>query len=477
MISILPWLLAATVSAPAQKNVSLLVWSDLHGDPSPRLFATIDALRRDADSAKQPLLALDAGDAFFGSDLSFLTAGASQVKVLNLVKPDAMVLGSVDLVWTRNRLDSLLGKLKVPVLTSNLRNALDDKPYGGKDWILRDFDGFQVGVIGVVDGNISASDRSTQTQDLRSEDPGSRLDDLVTELRTKKADLVVVLSHAGQEADEAMARSNTGIDLVVGSQEGKGDSLYRIGSTWMALLASGSEQFQRLELEMSDTGVVVRASSIRADSKAILPSAWKPVFDSLEKIVRTKSDSVVGELREAWPVTKREGNLGNFLADAIREESGSDIALWPASDIHAGLRKGKVTAGDLWKAIGPFEQVSVFDLPGSEVKRLVRNQFRRSKDFLFLSGASCSPDSSVGGGAESHVFVGGKPVEGGDHYKIAIPQSIRDDIYELTGFSLGSASPEYLERWDRDLVLDHVRKVGLKTTLGRVPVMYGGSSR
>lgn len=475
MISTFTWLLAATISAPAQKSVSLLVWSDLHGDPSARLFSTVDRLRREADSAKHPMLALDAGDAFFGSDLSYLTAGASQVRIFNLVKPDAMVLGSVDFIWTRARLDTLLGRLKVPVLTSNLRNVLDDKPYGKKDANLWDFDGFRVGVIGAVDANIAASDRPTQTQDLRSEDPDGSVRDALAELRDKKADLVVVLSHAGLEADEALARDVPGLDLVVGSQDGKGDSLYRIGSTWIARLASGSERFQRLDLDLSDSGLAVQVASIRANSSAALPEAWKPVFDSLEKILKSKSDSVVGDLREAWPVTKREGNLGNFLADAIREESGSDIALWPASDVHAGLRKGKVTVGDLWKAIGPFEQVSTFQLPGSEVKRLVRNQFRFAKDFLFLSGATCTPDSSAGGGAESQVFVGGKPVQGGDHYGIAIPQSLRDDIYNLTGFSLESASPDYLERWDRDLVLDHVRKTGLKTTLGRVPAMYGSS--
>ena len=475
MISICTWLLTATLAGPVQKSVSLLVWSDLHGDPSSRLFATMDALRGEADTAKHPLLALDAGDAFFGSNLSYLTAGSSQVRVLNLVKPDAMVLGDADLLWTRARLDTLLRGLKIPVLTSNLRNSLDDKPYGKKDWILRDFDGFQVGVIGVVDADAAASDRPSRTQDLRSEDPENRVSDALAELKEKKADLVVVLSHAGPEADEALVKNVPGLDLVVGSRDGKTDSLYRLGSTWIARLASGSDQLQRLDLDLSDTGLSVQATSIPADAKATLPAAWKPVFDSLETIIQIKSDSVVGDLREAWPITKREGNLGNFLADAIREESGSDIALWPASDVHAGLRKGKVTVGDLWKAIGPFEQVSVFNLPGSEVKRLVRYQFHHSTDFIFLSGVTCTADSSVGGGPESHVFVGGKPVQGGDHYRIAIPQSLRDDIYNLLGISLESASPDYLERWDRDLVLDHARKTGLKTNLSRVPAMYGSS--
>src|ERR1035437_3622094 len=156
MISIFTWLLAAAFSGPVPKNLSLLVWSDLHGDPSSRLFASVELLRKVAETEKQPMLALDAGDAFFGSDLSYLTAGSAQVRVLNLVKPDAMLLGNADFVWTRARLDLLLAGLKIPVLTANLRNSLDDRPYGKKDWNLWDFDGFHVGVIGVVDANIAA---------------------------------------------------------------------------------------------------------------------------------------------------------------------------------------------------------------------------------------------------------------------------------------------------------------------------------
>jgi 2',3'-cyclic-nucleotide 2'-phosphodiesterase (5'-nucleotidase family) len=475
MISILTWFLAATISGPVPKSVTLLVWSDLHGDPSPHLFAAVDSERQQAKAAGIPFLAMDAGDAFFGSDLSYLTAGGSQVRVLNLVKPDAMVLGDHDFVWTRNRLDTLISHLGVPVLTSNLRNALDDKPFGRTSWKLWNFDGFRVGVIGVVDVDESSSDRASQTQDLRSEEPSYRALEAIAEMKDSSADLSVAISHAGKDDDEDLARKVQGLDLIVGSRDGGQDTLYRIGRTWIARLVSGPHQVRRLDVSVGDSGIAVDAFTLLANPKSSLPTGWKPVFDSLESLGKAKTDSVVGDLREAWPRTKREGNLGNFLADAIREESGSDIGLWPASAMHAGLAKGKVTQGDLWKVIGPFAQVSVFDLPGSEVKHLIRYQFQHPKDFLFLSGITCTPDSSATGGPDSKVFVDGKPMQGGDHYKIAIPQSLRDDIYDLTGFSLESASPDYLERWDRDLVLEHVRKAGLKTTTGRVPAMYGAS--
>jgi 2',3'-cyclic-nucleotide 2'-phosphodiesterase (5'-nucleotidase family) len=475
MFSIFACLLFASMAGPADKSVRLLVWSDLDGNSSPHLFAWVDSLRREADSAKQPMLALDAGDAFFGSDLSFLTRGGAEVRVLDLVKPDAMILGTGDFAWTRERLDTLLGNLTVPVLTTNLRDDLADTPYGKKDFSMWDFSGFKVGVIGVLDSDLASSDRPSQIENLRSEDPANRVETALQELRGKGADLVVALSDAGPDADEQLAGAVPGLDLVVGSGYAAEDTVYQVGRTWIARLASDSDRVRGVDLEMTDGGVSVKVSAAAPRTSVHLPSAWKPVFDSLDAILKTARDSVVGTLHDAWPETRREGYLGNFLADAIRDGSESDIGLWPASGIHAGLKKGKVTEGDLWKVTGPFSQVSQFTLPGSDLRRLILHQFQHASGFLFLSGATCTVDSSAFGGPESRISVGGKPLQGGDYYTIAIPQSLRDDLFAQTGFSLASASPRYLERWDRDLVLAYALKAGLVTTTGRVPAMYGSS--
>lgn len=475
MSLIISWILSLVVAGPAPHDMSLLVWSDLHGDPSPRLFAWVDSLRRDAEQWKRPVLALDAGDAFFGSDLSFLTRGRAQASLYNFVKPDAIVLGAQDFAWTRARLDSVLSGLKTPVLGANLRNAMTDKPYGGTDWKIWNFDSLLVGVVGATDADISSADRPSRTIDLRSDDPENSVADAVAELRQKKAAIVVVLSHAGEEADRAMAEKIQGIDLIAGSRDDAKDTLYKVGKCWIARVGGGGRHLSRIELKLDGDGSV-EAEAKSSDIPSVdLSATWKPYFDSLARWEKSRLDSAVGTLAEGWPRTKREGALGNFLADALREGSGADVALFPASAIQAGLPKGRVTVGQVWKTLGGFSQVSVFELPGSELKRLIRNQLFHAKDFLFLSGASCTSDNSATGGAEGQVLVGGKPIQGSDRYKVAIPQSLRENIYDLTGFSLASCAPQYLERWDRDIVLEHIGKVGFKTSLGRVPAMYGSS--
>ena len=474
----LAWMLSALAAGPAHRGAELLVWSDLHGAPSPKLFAWVDSLRRQARAEQTPVLALDAGDALFGSDLSHATAGEGMVRILNSAKPDAMVLGAGDFRWTRQRLDTLLSRLTVPVLSSNLRNDLDDAPYGGGACKVWDFDGLKIAVVGVVESDIAFSDRPSRTQDLRSEEPQSRVKDLVDSLRQKAgARIVVALSHAGARADEELARAVPDLDLVVGSADGTLDTTYSVEKVRIVRFAAGPSQVHRVDISVQDAGLDLEARRLPVPGSPIaLPASQKAVFDSVERSQKIRSDSIVGSLPEAWPKTAREGSLGNFLADALRAETGAEVGIWPAAGIHAGLPKGKVTAGDLHRVLGSFELVSVFELPGSELKRLVKNQFQRPTDFLFLSGLTCTPDSSRFGGPGTEVLLDGHPVQGGEHYRIAIPQCLRADLYNLTGFSVESAAPEYREMlWDRDAVLQYVRKNGLRTSLGRVPAMYGAS--
>ncbi len=465
--------LAVAISADPPRTLSLLVWGDLHGDPSPKLFSWVDSLRREADSRHQPLLALDAGDSFFGSDLAFVTGGTSTAGILNLVKPDAITLGSNDFWWSRDRLDTLVASLETPVLTSNIVFDVTDKPYGGKSWSMWDFDGLRVGVIGVAHPDLQAADRPNKTYDLRTSDPTESVPTALDAMRPQKPNLVIVLSHAGKEADLALAQSAPELQLIVGSKDEAVSPAVQSGSTWIVRSATGSAQLTRVDLTLTDSGWSLTENVLAPPARLSVPKEWKPTFDSLAGILKSREDEVLDTLREAWPKTTREGKLGNFLADALRQGAQADIALWPGSDVRGGLPKGKVTVGQLWKALPSPQPVSVFELPGSDIVKLLFRQMSKPSDYLFLSGASCTPDSSKFGGSSLEVFVDQKPILPSEHYKIAIPESIRDHIYDLTGFSLESAAPVEVGRWDRDLIEEYARTNHFRTTLGRVPSMYG----
>ncbi|MBK9578639.1 MAG: bifunctional metallophosphatase/5'-nucleotidase [Fibrobacterota bacterium] len=467
--------LAALVANPNPGSASLLIWSDLGGEFPPALLSRIDSLRKEADQERKPLLALDGGNSLSGSDMAFITRSAGPAKVLEKIHPDAAILGAADFVWPRSQLDSLQKLRTYPLLTANLRDALTTKPYGGKSSSIWDFDGFRLGVIGVVDPNVSSTDRPIRTTDLRSEDAALYVQTAIEELRAADAKVVILLSHAGPEFDQNLGQEVPGLDLVVSLQADGRDTVYKQDAVWYARLSGGPNRLHRLELSPTETGIQVVSVPVPLAAKSKIQIPTLPIVDSLQRLVKSKTDSVIDTLKEAWPIPSREGNLGNWVADALRMQSGSNVALVPVSALKAGLPKGKVTVGDLWKVLGPAQQVSVFELPGSELERLLRRQMSRSTEYLFLSGASCTSDSSAFGGSRGVVLIEDKPILPSERYKVAIPQALRDRPYEITGFSYESLSPEYIERWDRDLLLEQVRTFRLKTTLGRVPPMWGRS--
>jgi 5'-nucleotidase / UDP-sugar diphosphatase len=473
MISIAALALASITAAQTPRSLSLLVWGDLAGTPTPRLFTWIDSLRRAAEDSALPVLALDAGNSIYGSDLSFVTKGRSQARILNLVEPDAITLGSRDFWWDRRHLDTVLALIQSPVVTSNILFDVNDRPYGGHGYVMWDFGDFRVGLIGVADPDLKTAERPSIATDLRANDPVENVRAALAELKKQKVDVAVVLSHAGRESDNALARSVEGIDLIVGTRHEAFSAPELVGGTWIVRTASGPDQVTQVRWQKPDSAATVTAEvSMTPKGLQALPE-WKPVLDSLSAILKARTDEALATTKEAWPKTAREGRLGNFLADALRAEAGVDIAFWPASAVRGGIPKGRVTVGDLWKALPPPEQVSVFELPGSDVQKVLLFQMNQPKDFLFVSGATCTADSTRFGGSPMQVSIDGKPLQSSDRYRIAIPLSIRERIFELTGLSLASAGPTYLERWDRDMIEAYARQNQFRSTLGRVPAMYG----
>lgn len=472
------FLSSAIPAGAAGRNATILVWSDLHGKVPPGLKVLVDSAREAAGAAGRPLVALDGGDALFGSRLSHITSGVAQTAELNFLKPDASTLGLGDFDWNRGRLDSLLRVLDFPVLTSNLRRNVDDAPIGGKRSTLVETAGLKIGVVGVSDPDLYYPERQDRNGDMRVDPEEDAVSAEVAKLRQAGADPVVVLCHASEQVAAKLAHLD-GVDLVLGSRDIARGSIAQSGAAWIASVPAGGTEVLRIDLEKPEGGAwTASAAPLSTPRKVPLNAAWKAMNASHDSLLAAFQSREVGVLKAAWTPTRREGPLGDWMADALRGGTGADMALVPASWIRKGFPKGRVRVEDVWNAIPPgLNMVSVFTLPGSDVMKFLERQMRRSKEFLFVSGLSCTPDSSMFGGSPISAIVGGKALDKSAYYRIAIPKQLRNDIYELTGISEGSAGAEWTGLWESDVVVQWALTNGLATPVGkRVPAMYGGTA-
>ena len=140
-------------------------------------------------------------------------------------------------------------------------------------------------------------------------------------------------------------------------------------------------------------------------------------------------------------VASRETNLGNLIADALRQTGHTQIALVPADEIDgtAQISAGKVEistiVATLRYASDPSDTVVVLNLTGAELLQVAERSVSRAPQpfdgFLQISGLQIRYNPSQSAGSRvSLVGVGGGELDAAKTYRVAVPRP-------LAGGSLG----------------------------------------
>ncbi|MBK8804818.1 MAG: bifunctional metallophosphatase/5'-nucleotidase [Fibrobacteres bacterium] len=183
------------------------------------LKAAFDSLRK----ARPQSLFLHAGDQFTGTAWFSLYRGLADAAVVQRLGMDAFVPGNHEFDLGPGPLRAFLDSSRVPVVASTL-DASREPILAGRipSVLMREVDGRRIGIVGIA--HPSTPSLSRPGQNLRFREAAS-IAQVVDSARRAGAKAVVVLSHAGWEADTMLARTVPGISCVVG-----GHSHTRVGS-------------------------------------------------------------------------------------------------------------------------------------------------------------------------------------------------------------------------------------------------------
>jgi 5'-nucleotidase / UDP-sugar diphosphatase len=175
---------------------------------------------------------LSAGDYFEGAPIFNFSAGPStpldvggapEIQCASAIGTDAMVLGNHEFDFgSLNAARQIQAWADFPVLAANYQfydTTLPNSSLIGsviKPFTVLDQDGLKIAVIGMGNlsslGSIFTQPNSLGILPLQTEETAQFYVDLLRPY----VDLVVVLSHLGIDADEAMVQGTTGIDIVAG---------------------------------------------------------------------------------------------------------------------------------------------------------------------------------------------------------------------------------------------------------------------
>jgi len=400
---------------------------------------------------------LDGGDRFTGTLFHIQYRGQDQVAIMNAIGYDAMTLGNHEFDDGDDVLAAFVNGVNFPVVTANV-DFSESPILAGliEPYTTLDIAEEQVGIIGLVtpESEILSSpgDELVFDYDLIAVTQAA-----VDELTAAGVNKIILLTHIGYEADLLVAQGVTGVDVVVGGHtntflsnefagaEGEYPTVLESASGEPVLVVQASTRtvyLGRLDVEFDADGLlsdwdgdaILLSRYITPDPEVsdIIAGLAEPIEELRNTPVGESGVFLVGD-RSVCRVS--ECNMGNMIADAIRENTGVDIALQNAGGIRADIEDGEVTLGQVLTVLPFGNLISTLELTGADIVTVLENSVSQVEDvagrFLQVSGLRFSWDPSQEPGSRIvsvEVWVDGEytAIDPEAIYSVAVNDFVRN---------------------------------------------------
>ncbi|MHB8109852.1 MAG: bifunctional metallophosphatase/5'-nucleotidase [Syntrophorhabdaceae bacterium] len=450
------------------------------------------AFRAEQLRKEKPSIFLAAGDMIQGNTWANMFEGKPVIEAMNAMRFDAMVVGNHEFDFGKDVLVQRIGEAGFPVLAANVAGLNLVSPY-----TIKEVNGIKVGIIGVVTEETPTATHPRNVAGLTFAPVSKTVERYIAELKDK-TDIILVLSHIGYNADMILAGMVNGIGVIVGGHSHtKAVKHVMIGNTVIVQAWEHALVLGVLDLTI-ESGKIVDASSRLED---ISPGKIKK-DDAVAAIVATYSakvdasmNRIIGEAvvdLDGDNARSQESNLGNFVADVFRKESGADAVIINGGGLRSSIRKGPITVGNVYSVLPFNNYIIAIRLSGQQIKDALEHGLSgiESKEGRFpqVSGISFTYSPGKASGKRiNELLIGGKPVDLAKHYVVATNdflaaggdgyQVFREAIrqspeFEITGGTIKSGNIAYNDagRWLRDVVVSVItRDVQIETSVeGRI---------
>jgi 5'-nucleotidase / UDP-sugar diphosphatase len=279
--------------------------------------------------------------------------------------------------------------------------------------------------------------------------------------------LIIALTHDGLAADLKLAREVPQIDVIIGGHSH--DVLEQprlVGDTLVCQAGSYGYYLGQLDAFVEDGRVVRYRGFLRPVDETVaerpdVAAVIKRYADKLaQELAQLVGDTAVRLEGDRALVRSRETNLGNLIADAMRQRGAADVAVVNGGGIRASIEAGPITRGELLTVLPFSNELVTIELTGEQLQQVLDQAAAgcASEDnggFLQVAGLSFT----VRGGVAVEVKVGGVPLAADKTYKVATLDFLAEGGNGYEAFKQGS----------------NLRKVGVQ--LNRLVLDYLGTHR
>ena len=487
----------APAAAEPNGETYILYTSDVHcGVDAGFGYAGLVQIRDELVSQGYQVILVDDGDFIQGAPIGAITTGEAIIDIMNAVGYDVVIPGNHEFDYGTDRFFELVQMSDFEYISCNFTH--EDELVFAPYTIISEGD-LDIAFVGVTTPMTISTVRPAFFQnedgeyvygfmeDETGEAVYTAVQNAVDEARAAGADLVYLMAHLGNNPAcspwtySDVLSHTTGIDVCLDghSHDDQQVVMYNADEQDVTRSAVGYRMdcigYSHIDAEgtIIETGIWTWTNTesaadllnITNDTSAFIEEIMAQYEDALNVVIGTSSvnltiydpnveDDAGNPIRM---VRRAETNLGDFCADAMRDQSGADIALLTGGSVRTDVGLGDVTYGDLADVFPFGDDLVIVELTGQQILDALEWGARALPDeagaFLQVSGLSYEVDVSIESGCVtdednclqsivgdrrvSNVMVGDDPIDEDATYTVCIQNYLIDKGDGFTMFAEG----------------------------------------
>ena len=378
-----------------RKKLTILHSNDLHGDffadrvdeklvgGVSMLSGYVSKVRREE---KNVIYAI-AGDMFRGSIIDSEYHGISTIEIMNMISPDIVTIGNHETDYGVGQLLFLEKCAKFPIVNANLHiktnNARLFKPCH-----IFNMDGMKILFIGILTNEVISQTKNDGMIGslIDVEDAAEAVRKICNAYHSIDIDFTVLLTHIGFEEDKKLAEMldpACGVDVIIGGHSHTFiDEPAIVNGIPIVQAGTGTDQVGRLDIIVDTDNNCIDAFEWKA---VPIDSSHCPVDEEIRKLIFSYKDKtdvkyqrVVSRLKRrlTHPKREQETELGNLMADVMKESLGVDIFLFGSGAIRNTEIGTIIMYKDIAECFPYDDRVYEVEVTGGEFREMIRHMLR-----------------------------------------------------------------------------------------------------
>lgn len=387
----------AMYATTINKTFDLVEITDFHGalqdtsTPANPVAAVLGNRVKAVKAANPDTIIFGGGDLYQGTATSNILKGVPVQQVMSNMGMEFTTLGNHEFDWGLDTItNTTMKNASYNIICANLYNKNSDGTNGSRvfdPYKIITKDGVRIAFVGAITNDTPNIVMPAYVSNKNFTDVATEINNVAKDIKNNnKADIVIAVIHEGGDALDGIVNKLSNVNAVFGGHSHTIEQKLVNGIPVVNSNCSG-KGYGDLKMTITSDNKVsfpnVTSSYIALDNKngykasnPVIDTSIQKIVDAANASIGSTTNKVIGNIssdlnRNQDQQPYGESNLGNWVADVVKNYAKADIGVTNNGGLRTDLNKGNLTYGQLY-AFMPFDnEIDTVTVNKSQLKAIL----------------------------------------------------------------------------------------------------------